>query len=261
MTDIRILLVDDEQPVLNALQRFFRRSGYQVITCTSGRDGLALLESSEPFQLVISDYRMPEMNGVEFLKAVRTRWPDTVRMVLSGFADTSAIIAATNEGNIYKFIPKPWDEAFLLKSVQEAIEIHAASRRSKEQLQALSESIDCLDLLHAKNMNNQTITISAYHTLLDQMPVGLIGIDRNSEIVSMNERARLLLGLSIAPLGESAASVLNGIYDTVPDHYIPDQENRIITINAKQIRLLTKFLHEDKSDGVMLILVLLEEGA
>lgn len=258
--DTRILLVDDEQSVLNALHRFFRRSGYQVISCTSGRDGLTLLESSEPFQLVISDYRMPEMNGVEFLKAVRIRWPDTVRMVLSGFADTSAIISATNEGNIYKFIPKPWNEEFLLQSVQEAIEIHAANRRSKEQLQALSESIDCLDLLHTKNLNNQTITISAYHTLLDQMPVGLIGIDRNSEVVSMNERARLILGLSVAPLGESATSVLNGIYDAVLRHYIPKQENCIITVNEKQIRVLTKFLQEGKSDGVMLILVLLEEG-
>ncbi|MBV5350430.1 response regulator, partial [bacterium] len=78
-------------------QRFFRRSGYEdVVTCTSGKEGLALLETSGPFQLVISDYRMPEMNGVEFLSAVRARWPDTVRIVLSGFADTSAIIAATN---------------------------------------------------------------------------------------------------------------------------------------------------------------------
>ena len=95
-TDARILLVDDEQSVLNALQRFFRRSGYEAVkTCTSGREGLELFEKSGPFQLVISDYRMPEMNGVEFLSAVRARWPDTVRIVLSGYADTSAIIAAT----------------------------------------------------------------------------------------------------------------------------------------------------------------------
>lgn len=260
-TETRILLVDDEQSVLNALQRFFRRSGYSdVTTCTSGREALELIEKSGPFQLVISDYRMPEMNGVEFLSAVRARWPDTVRMVLSGFADTSAIIAATNEGNIYKFISKPWDETFLLQSVEQGIKLYAANCRKNEQLRLLAEAINDLDTVHSENLTNQSLVLSVYHTLLDQMPVGLIGIDHNYEIVSMNEFARQMLGLSVAPLGEPAAVVLPGIYDCLNNACEKKIENSTFTLNGNQVQVLTKHLNSEGVGGVMLILVLLEGG-
>jgi two-component system NtrC family sensor kinase len=256
----RILLVDDEQSVLNALQRFFRRSGYDVTTCTSGREGLAILEDSEPFHLVISDYRMPEMSGVEFLSAVRVRWVDTVRMVLSGFADTSAIISATNEGNIYKFISKPWDEAFLLQSVQEALELYARNKKNSQQIQTLSETLENLGSMHADDLTNQSLVLSAYHTLLDQMPVGLIGIDQEYEIVSMNERARQILGLSVSPLGEPASVVLPGIFDATAYQNAQESEKTLMTLNGVQIQIESKRLHEGSMNGVMLILALQERS-
>lgn len=260
-TEPRILLVDDEQSVLNALQRFFRRSGYNGVTiCTSGHEGLELFEKSGPFQLVISDYRMPGMNGVEFLSAIRARWPDTVRIVLSGFADTSAIIAATNEGNIYKFISKPWDEAFLLQSVEQALKLYAANLRKNEQLQLLGEAIDNLDMLHSADLSNQSLALSVYHTLLDQMPIGLVGIDRDYEIVSMNERARQILQLSVAPLGEPAALALPGLGCCFSGECSHDPERCTIVVDGKQVQVICKQLHQDGVEGVMLILVLLEGG-
>jgi len=259
-TDVRILLVDDEQFVLNALQRFFRRSGYDgVMTCTSGHEGLELLEKSGPFQLIISDYRMPGMNGVEFLSAVRSRWPETIRIVLSGFADISAIIAATNEGNIYKFISKPWDEEFLLQSVQEALALYAANQQKNRQLQQLEAALDNLDMLHGADLTNQSIVLTTYHTLLDQMPIGLIGIDRADEIVSMNECARQMLGLSVAPLGEPAAMVLPGIYDGISSQPDKSSECYSITVADKEVQILSKKLHGHGAEGVMLILVLQEK--
>lgn len=260
MKEARILLVDDEQSVLNSLQRFFRRSGYEVKTCTSGKEGLAILEDSKPYHLVISDYRMPKMNGVEFLSAVRSRWPDTVRIVLSGFADTSAIIAATNEGNIYKFIPKPWDEDFLLQSVHEALDKYARNRQYGEQLQELSTILENLDATHVEKLTNQSQILTVYHTLLDQMPIGLIGIDQDSEIVSMNERARQMLGLSVAPLGELAAMVLPGIFEEEQDQVGSFPEDAVITINDTKIKVISKKLHDGEMEGIMLILVLLEGG-
>lgn len=258
----RILLVDDEPSVLNALQRFFRRAGYSgVITCTSGREGLELLERSGPVELVVSDYRMPEMNGVEFLSAVRARWPDTVRMVLSGYADTSAIIAATNEGNIYKFISKPWDEDFLLQSVEQALKLYTANRRKNEQLQLLGDAIDKLDALHSESLANQSLVLSIYHTLFDQMPVGVIGIDRDCEIVSMNESARQTLGLAFAPLGEPAEAVLPGICGCLNSQLERAAECCSISVAGKKVKIITKKMHAEGSDGVMLILVLLEGGA
>ena len=260
MSEPRILLVDDEQSVLNALRRFFRRSGYDVTTSTSGREGLAILESSEPFHLVISDYRMPEMNGVKFLSAVRARWPDTVRIVLSGFADTNAIISATNEGNIYKFIPKPWDEPFLLQSVQESLEMYMQKQKCAEQLQTLSETLVSLDSLHADNLTNQSQVLSIYHTLLDQMPVGLVGVDRDRELVSMNKRAQEMLGLSMAPLGEPAVEVLPGLFGNTAADSMEKLENCTLQIRGTTVQVVVKQLHNGEMDGVMLILVLSEGG-
>ena len=106
----RILCVDDEPNVLRALERMFLDEEYEILTAPSALEGLQALERIQPVQIVVSDYRMPAMNGVDFLREVCRRWPDTVRIVLSGYADTAAVVAAINDGEIYKFIPKPWND-------------------------------------------------------------------------------------------------------------------------------------------------------
>lgn len=256
---VRILLVDDEQSVLNSLKRLFRLFDYEVVLCSSGLQGLELMAQSEPFNLVISDYRMPGMNGVEFLSTVRQRWPDTVRMVLSGFADTHAIISATNEGNIYKFIPKPWDESFLMQSVKEALELNSRNLQQSQQLEALSDALASLDELHAQNLANQSQVVGIYHTLLDQMPVGLVGLDRDAEIVSINKRAQEMLGLSVAPLGEPACKVLPGICGDSSSDILCSISSGSFLLNERQVQVLVKQLHEGTSEGVMLILVLMDK--
>ena len=119
---IKILCVDDERNVLRALERIFLDDDYDIMLAGSGDEGLKVMEESGPFQVVISDYRMPVMNGVEFLKGVYDRWPETVRIVLSGYADASAIVDAINEGHIYRFIPKPWNDDELRVTIQNSLE-------------------------------------------------------------------------------------------------------------------------------------------
>ena len=92
---VRILCVEDERNVLRSLERIFLDDEYEIVTAGSGSEGLEILkESNDSFQVVVSDYRMPVMNGVEFLKQVFELWPDTVRIVLSGYADAGAMVAA-----------------------------------------------------------------------------------------------------------------------------------------------------------------------
>ena len=121
-SQIKILCVDDERNVLRALERIFLDDDYEIILAGSGDEGLKIMEEEGPFQVVVSDYRMPVMNGVEFLKAVYERWPETVRIVLSGYADAGAIVAAINEGHIYRFIPKPWNDDELRVTIQNCLE-------------------------------------------------------------------------------------------------------------------------------------------
>ncbi len=119
---IKILCVDDEKNVLRALKRVFLDCDYEIITAESGSEGLEILNQTDTVQIVISDYRMPQMSGVEFLQEVYRNWPDTLRIVLSGFADMSVIMDAINEGHIYQFIQKPWDDDKLKATISKALD-------------------------------------------------------------------------------------------------------------------------------------------
>jgi diguanylate cyclase (GGDEF)-like protein/PAS domain S-box-containing protein len=122
-----LLLVDDEENILNALTRMLRRDGYRILTATNADDALDILGRNE-VQVVISDQRMPGISGTELLSKVKEMHPETVRMVLSGYTDLSAVTAAINQGAIYKFLTKPWDDEELRLQVRDAFRI--AQRRN-----------------------------------------------------------------------------------------------------------------------------------
>ena len=104
-----ILCVDDEPHILSALRRLFRAQGYEILTANGGREGLALLAGRE-VDLIISDMRMPEMDGAQFLERARQDHPHALRILLTGYADVAQIIGAVNRGEIYRYITKPWDD-------------------------------------------------------------------------------------------------------------------------------------------------------
>ena len=123
-----LLLVDDELPVLRSLRRLFRPTGYQILTAQSAAEALALM-AQQPVHVVLSDFRMPKMTGDQFLREVKERYPGTVRMILSGFADLNAVMAALNDGAVYKFLVKPWDNDELLGQIEEAFRYWAVLQR------------------------------------------------------------------------------------------------------------------------------------
>lgn len=114
-----LLLLDDEENVLRSLARLFRRDGYQILTASSVREAFDLL-ASNAVQVIVSDQRMPDMSGTEFLASVRGLYPDTIRMVLSGYTDLATITQAINHGAIYRFLTKPWDDDELREHIQAA---------------------------------------------------------------------------------------------------------------------------------------------
>jgi DNA-binding NarL/FixJ family response regulator len=117
----KILIVDDEQGVINSLLRLLHDEPYEVINAPGGRAALELLQESGPVQLVITDYRMPGMTGVELLQQVMLQWPDTRRVILSGFPDSDILLAALNEGRVHRFLVKPWDNVAIKTVIREML--------------------------------------------------------------------------------------------------------------------------------------------
>jgi response regulator RpfG family c-di-GMP phosphodiesterase len=132
-----LLFVDDEPNVLKALKRLFRHNEYTIHLAESGQDGLALLQQY-PIDLIISDMRMPHMDGAEFLAQAALGWPDTMRILLTGYADIESTIAAVNNGKIYCYCSKPWEDNDLKTLVANALE----QKRLREQRQQLFEIVN-----------------------------------------------------------------------------------------------------------------------
>jgi EAL domain-containing protein (putative c-di-GMP-specific phosphodiesterase class I)/FixJ family two-component response regulator len=127
-----LLLVDDEPNILLALERLFEDDGYEIYKANSGAEGLKLL-THIPAQVIISDQRMPQMSGTEFLTEVKKLYPHTVRIILSGFSEFEALKSAINDGAIYQFMNKPWDEDLLKKTVHEAFLINFQTSKKEQQ--------------------------------------------------------------------------------------------------------------------------------
>lgn len=214
--EIRILCVDDEPNVLNALKRLFIDNDYTIITASSGPEGISILEK-EHIQLVISDYRMPSMSGVDFLKEVYDRWPNTVRIVLSGYADASSIVSAINEGHIYKFIPKPWNDDELKVTISNSLERYFLCKKNVEltvelknkndELSKLNDQLQRLYAEQSKSLEFRSRSLSTHQSLLDAMPVGILGVDTSGLVVMCNASCLTICRDDFTVIGSDAGNV------------------------------------------------------
>jgi response regulator RpfG family c-di-GMP phosphodiesterase len=143
-----ILFVDDEPSILSSLRRLFRPHGYSIFVAESGEQGLQVLEK-EAIDLVVSDMRMPEMDGAHFLEQVRQRWPHVVRLLLTGYADVTSTIAAINCGEIYRYIAKPWDDNDIVLTVRDALEHQRLVSENTRLLALTQQQNDELKVLNA----------------------------------------------------------------------------------------------------------------
>jgi response regulator RpfG family c-di-GMP phosphodiesterase len=142
---IKVLYVDDERNNLISFKATFR-DRYKVVTAISGTEAIERLEE-ESFHIIITDQRMPNMTGVEFLESILDKYPDPIRLLLTGYADINAVIDAVNKGKIYHYLSKPWDETELDMSIQNAFMTWRKRQDEKEENQKLTTSNDQLEFL------------------------------------------------------------------------------------------------------------------
>jgi response regulator RpfG family c-di-GMP phosphodiesterase len=226
----KVLCVDDEPSILSSLRRLLRAHGYQVLIADSGAAGLAILEQ-EAVDVIISDMRMPEMNGAQFLSIARASWPDTMRLLLTGYSEIQSIQDAINDGEIYRYITKPWVDGDILLVLRDALErrqlvqdkarLEALTAQQNAQLRALNQGLEAkveertrlLKVEHAatiaantKLRRNFVTTIKIFSNMIEQRAHNLPGHTR--QIAELARKMGAVLGLDARDSQDLAIAAL-----------------------------------------------------
>ena len=214
-----LLLVDDEENITSALTRLLRRDGYHILRANSGLAGLELL-SSNRVGVIISDQRMPGMTGTEFLTRVKERYPDTVRIVLSGYTELNSVTEAINRGAVYKFLTKPWEDELLRENVAEAFQRYEMKienarltrelQQANDELRQINQELGQRVELKTREIMRNLNVLRVSQEMLEHLPVAVIGIGDDGLIAIANKLAHHLFakGADFSLLGEEAHAVI-----------------------------------------------------
>lgn len=194
-----VLCVDDEKNILNSLRRLLRQENYSLLTASSGAEALKLLEEAH-VQLVISDQRMPEMSGVDFLSEVRKKYPETIRIILSGYTDVNSITDAINKGHIYKFLLKPWDEQNLRLEIRQALQqydliednqrLHQQVLGQNIELKRMNENLEQIVAARTSELGLQNRALELSHAILENIPLPIIGLSAEGNVAVINRKTQ-----------------------------------------------------------------------
>jgi len=157
----KLLLVDDEPNILASLRRVFQRESYELLFARSGEEALKVLEK-QSVELIMTDFMMPGMNGSDLLREVRERWPETIRIMLTGHANTDAVMGSIKDGAVYRFILKPWNDDDIRLTIALALEQYELIQRTRaleQQTQKQSRDLDTISKLTATNRSQLAILL------------------------------------------------------------------------------------------------------
>lgn len=224
-----VLLVDDEESILNSLRRLLRSQPYDVLLATSGAQALEML-TQQPVDLVMSDARMPNMDGATLLAHVHERYPATTRIMLTGYADPAAIIKAINEGRIDRYISKPWNDEEMLLTLRQALE-HQRSERERQRLERLAQvQNDQLKLLNStleKHVAARTAELQQTADMLD-----LAYEELKHSYVTGTEVFSLLANLRLPPAKQTNRQIIELVRAYCKMHNIDEASRRDLTMAA-----------------------------
>lgn len=232
-----VLFVDDEELVLKSLKRVCRNTGWHILTAMSGEEGLNLIKTSE-VDLVVSDMRMPQMDGATFLEQVRVCSPNTVRVLLTGYSDIGSTIDAINKGKVFSYITKPWDNEELRQAMQQALHVklleserqrlELLTQQQNEELKTLNEGLEekvlvrtrALQITHKKLKESYHNSVEVFAGLLERRSEHALGHGRRVAAICQKMVNALELD---AETGEQIyfAAILHEIGKIgLPDHLI-----------------------------------------
>jgi diguanylate cyclase (GGDEF)-like protein/PAS domain S-box-containing protein len=219
-----LLLVDDEPNVISSLKRLFRQDGHAIVTANSGAEGLAVL-ATQKVDVIISDQRMPGMTGVEFLREAKLKYPDTIRIVLSGYTELQSVTDAINEGAIYRFLTKPWDDAQLREQISKAFkhkelleenqQLDIKIRTTNQELVAANRHLG--DVIHStrQQIDADSTSLAIVREALEFIPTPVLGLDDEQVVIFANAAAEAVWAGTGSVLGLELMYVSEELFKAV----------------------------------------------
>lgn len=224
-----ILLVDDEEPILNSLRRLLRSQPYDVLLASSGEQALEIM-ARQPVDLVMSDARMPAMDGATLLAQVHQRHPAAARIMLTGYADPAAIIKAVNEGRIHRYISKPWNDDEMLLTLRQALE-HQHSERERQRLEVLARKqnaqLKLLNLNLEKRVKARTAELQQTADMLD-----LAYEELKHSYVTGTEVFSMLANLRLPPAKQTNRQIIELVRYYCKAHNLDESTSRDLAMAA-----------------------------
>jgi EAL domain-containing protein (putative c-di-GMP-specific phosphodiesterase class I)/FixJ family two-component response regulator len=212
-----LLIVDDEVNIVSSLKRLLRRDNYNILTANSGMEGLEVLARND-VDVIVSDQRMPGMTGVEFLGKAKELYPDTVRLVLSGYTELQSVTDAVNQGAIYKFLMKPWDDTQLREHIGEAFQrkemadenrrLTLEVRTANFELAAANRKLEEVLQQQQQQISRDEVSLDVVREVLQQVPAPAIGLDEDNFIAFVNTAAQGLFRDEGMMLGADARTTI-----------------------------------------------------
>jgi FixJ family two-component response regulator len=264
---IKILYVDADENARKAFcQLFVADEGYEISVAESAAAGLMVLEEQSA-RLVVADFCIPEMDGVQFLIKVCEKWPDTLRIVLAGYADTDSVVEAINQGQIYKFVPKPWNDEELKSTIltilqhqdlqQENARLHKELQIKNTQLEAINENLEQMVAQRTGALEIRNKVLKIAQGVLDVLPVAVFGIDAEQMIVQCNDFACELFPAGfMGPLGRDRHDVfpdeVNRVVDLIEADHTPSV---LVAVKKRNYRVEVRRLDETLTQGIVLLMI------
>lgn len=259
--DRALLCVDDEANILSSLKRLLRKEHYKLFTANNAQEGLELMKR-ENIQVVISDQRMPDITGVEFLKQVKKLYPSTVRVVLSGFGDLGTIVLAINQGEIYRFLTKPWCDETLKADIRQCFEHYDIVLENQQLIETIKDKNQRLQDMNKyleHQIRERTQTLQMSQDVLDELPQPVLCISAEYQLIIANKAVidkypSLSFFLSGTPMDELLpATVCSKIKECIDDRL---EYNGILSWNNVEVETKIKpLMTNGKYRGAIVVLV------
>ncbi|WP_223489086.1 HD domain-containing phosphohydrolase [Pseudomonas sp. A-RE-19] len=225
----KLLLVDDEESILNSLRRLLRGQPYEVLLATSGAQALEIM-AQQPVDLVMTDARMPNMDGATLLAHVHQLYPDTTRIMLTGYADPSAIIKAINEGQIHRYISKPWHDEEMLLTLRQSLAYQHSERERLRLVQETWDQNEKLKLLNATLEKHVAARTSELQQTADMLDLAYEELKRS--YVTGTEVFSLLANLRLPPAKQTNRQIIELVRVYCKLHGLDEGTSRDLTMAA-----------------------------